>query len=159
MHVILDDLRAEDRVGVKVRVQEQEWERKGGWANGLRFDGDATDKTECSESTALSTVLHLPTTYRTVAQARTDLQGTGTGTDRRAHHNTHNITCTHTHTHKHALRPWKLGPHSGGGARKFRWGPHSLSAPLAPSPLPAYRRSGGVIPRKTKETAASARQR
>lgn len=66
-------------------VQEQEWERKGGWANGLRFDGDATDKTEYSESTALSTVLHLPTTYRTVAQARTDLpdlQGTGTGTDR-----------------------------------------------------------------------------
>lgn len=32
--------------------KEQEWERRVGWANGLRFDGDATDKTECSESTA-----------------------------------------------------------------------------------------------------------
>lgn len=56
MHVILDDLRAEGRVGVRWEWQEQEWERKGGWANGLRFDGDATDKTVYSESTAISTV-------------------------------------------------------------------------------------------------------
>lgn len=75
MHVILDDLRAEDRVGeygVGVQysaVQEQqEWEATVDGRR-LRFDGDATDKTEYPEPTALSFFLAMaftaPAVYTT----------------------------------------------------------------------------------------------
>lgn len=90
MHVILDDLRAEDRVGKWERVQEAQ---VGARVDGrrLRFDVDATETRR--EGVYLSLPLpvclsaSLPTTslpYITVAQTRTKLQGTGagTGTDR-----------------------------------------------------------------------------
>lgn len=122
MHVILDDLRAEGRVG--------EWEcRRHKWERGWMGDGCALTLTRQSGREEYLSLLpvYLSTynfpTYLTVAQTRTKLQGT----DRHI---------THTNMHEAGtatLEAWPLVwlpvPLNPGGA------PNSLSAPLAPSPL------------------------
>lgn len=133
---------------------------KGGWANGLRFDGDATDKTGVSESTfttaslpVVSAPYDLPYSSANQtdlaackAQAQTTLEGALT-----PHTNMH----TNTHCDPGSLAPLLVAAplNSGGGPIPSP----PLWPPLSSPGLQELRRSHPKG--KTKETAASARQR